>query len=247
MPIALLAWLLQALPQVLPQGFADLAAVAPHIGQEMRYAGSHNFTGAPVPGYSAARCLLTVAAAQALRQAQDELEIFGLGLKVYDCYRPERSVAHFAAWAEDAGTQSAGAEFFPRLRKQELHRMGYIAHQSAHSRGSTVDLTLVPYPPVAADPLPGAAAPHGSCIAPKRLRSPDTSLDMGTGYDCLDPLAHTASPQIAPTARINRLLLREILRRYGFINYAKEWWHYSHFTGAKDLRAFNFVIEPDAP
>jgi zinc D-Ala-D-Ala dipeptidase len=125
-----------------PRPFVALRDVDPTIGQEIRYATSHNFTGAPVPGYREPECILTEPAALALRRAQRALRPKGLSLKVYDCYRPRRAVARFVAWARSPGGQSMKHEFYPRVDKRRLIADGYIADRSAHSRGSTVDLTI---------------------------------------------------------------------------------------------------------
>lgn len=216
-------------PPGLPADFVYLRQVAPGIEQDMRYATAHNFTGGPVPGYAAGECIVTRAAAQALAAAQTELNSFGLGLKVYDCYRPLRAVRHFAAWAADGRPSPMAAEFFPRTPKDMLHQQGYIAHRSGHSRGSTVDVTLVPYPAVPqATYRPGQ--PLKACTLPAPARFADNSLDMGTGFDCLDVLAHTQDPRVSQEGRKNRLLLRQVMRRYGLINYAKEWWHHTYFN-----------------
>src|SRR5688500_17767296 len=122
---------------------APLVDVDPKIVQEMRYAGSHNFIGRPVDGYRAARCLLTREAADALRAVQRDLEKKGYGLKVYDCYRPQRAVDDFVKWAKDPDDTKMKAEFYPSLEKKELLPGGYITEKSSHSRGSTVDVTLI--------------------------------------------------------------------------------------------------------
>ncbi|MFE3938338.1 M15 family metallopeptidase, partial [Streptomyces goshikiensis] len=128
-------------------GFVALAEVDPTIGQDVRYAGAHNFTGARVPGYEEPVCLLARPAAEALRRAQPELLRSGYALKVYDCYRPQRAVDRFVRWARDEADQSTKAEFYPGVAKSRLIPDGYIAERSGHSRGSTLDVTLVRRPP----------------------------------------------------------------------------------------------------
>src|SRR5262249_27577623 len=77
-----------------PDTFVDAASVAPGLLVEARYATAHNFVGAPIDGYDKPICYLTKPAAAALAQVVKDLEAKGLTLKVYDCYRPERAVAH---------------------------------------------------------------------------------------------------------------------------------------------------------
>jgi D-alanyl-D-alanine dipeptidase len=120
----------------------DVHAVAPTVVEDMRYFGSHNFIGRPIHGYKAAKCLLSEKAAFALAKVQNELAFFGMSLKVYDCYRPQRAVDDFVAWAADLGDTKMKAEFYPQVDKSMLFKEGYIAAKSGHSRGSTVDLTI---------------------------------------------------------------------------------------------------------
>ncbi|GAB7035020.1 M15 family metallopeptidase [Streptomyces sp. NPDC021749] len=209
-----------------PEEFVALRDVDPTILQEMRYVTPHNFMGVAVTGYRAPICLLTRDAARALHRAQRSFLRRGYSLKVYDCYRPQRAVNHFVTWAKDLGDQRMKGEFYPRVDKSTLFRDGYIAEKSGHSRGSTVDLTLVRLPALPTRPyLPGE--PLTPCYGPREARFPDNSLDMGTGFDCFDTLAHTLDPRITGVQRTNRLLLKDGLERAGFVNYAAEWWHYT--------------------
>jgi D-alanyl-D-alanine dipeptidase len=215
-------------PEPSPQvpDFVSVTEIDPTIIVEARYHGSHNFIGRPIEGYEAPKCLLVRAAAEALSRVQTEVRAFGLGLKTYDCYRPQRAVAHFAAWARDLSDVKMKAEFYPDIDKTKLFDLGYIAERSGHSRGSTVDLTLIPIPPPSqaeyreGDPLV-------RCTAPVEHRFRDNTLDMGTGYDCFSELSHTASPAVGAVAARNRLLLKAVMEKHGFVNYAQEWWHFT--------------------
>ncbi|WDS38183.1 M15 family metallopeptidase [Pseudoxanthomonas sp.] len=182
----------------------DIATLAPDVQLEIRYAGEHNFTGAPVEGYGAAKCLLLAPVARALAQVQADLRTRGLGLKLFDCYRPVRAVQAFVRWAGDLSDQRMKAEFYPALDKARIIPDGYVAEVSGHSRGATVDLTLV-------------RCTHDHCEA----------LDMGTPFDFFDPRAHTDAADITAAQRDHRRLLLEAMRRRGFANYPKEWWHYT--------------------
>lgn len=122
--------------------FVALGDVAPAIKQDIRYAGAKNFVGRPVAGYERAVCLLTRPAAEALAKAQEDLAPLGLGLLVYDCYRPQRAVDDFVAWAQDARALKGKREYYPNVEKKDLFTKGYIAAKSGHSRGSTVDATI---------------------------------------------------------------------------------------------------------
>jgi zinc D-Ala-D-Ala dipeptidase len=206
--------------------FVSIADVDSTIIVEARYHGHHNFLGRPVAGYEAPLCLLTREAAAALAAVQAEIRPFGLGLKTYDCYRPQRAVDDFVAWARDTADTAMMTEFYPAVPKTELFAEGYIAVRSGHSRGSTVDLTLVPLPPPPFHPY-RLGQPLRDCRGAAADRTPDNGLDMGTAYDCFDPLSHTANPNVGPDAARNRLLLKAVMERHGFRHYPREWWHFT--------------------
>ncbi|MBH5333767.1 M15 family metallopeptidase [Streptomyces pactum] len=210
-----------------PPEFVALSDVDPTIVQEIRYVTGHNFTGRPIDGYRRPMCVLTRPAAKALSAAQRTLLARGYTLKVYDCYRPQRAVDHFVAWAEDLDDQAMKEEFYPDVDKSRLFLDGYIAERSGHSRGSTLDVTIVKLPVVPTRPyVPGE--PLVPCYAPREQRFPDNSVDMGTGFDCFDPLSHTLDPRITGEQRANRLLLKRTLEAVGFVNLPEEWWHYTY-------------------
>src|SRR3989338_1786618 len=129
-----------------PSDFVSLDEIDSGIVVEMRYYGNHNFIGKRIDGYEAPQCILTKLAAEALSQAQQELKQFALTLKVYDCYRPQMAVDHFVSWAKDLKDIKMKKEFYPDINKENLFKEGYIAEKSGHSRGSTLDLTLIPLP-----------------------------------------------------------------------------------------------------
>ena len=224
-----------------PREFVDLRAVAPTILHDIRYVTRHNFTGDRVDGYRQPMCILTEDTARALRRAQWDFLRQGYSLKVYDCYRPQRAVDHFVSWAEEMDDQRMKQEFYPRIDKSTLFEDGYIAEQSGHSRGSTVDLTLVELPPQPTRPyVPGE--PLTACYAPQNERFPDNSLDMGTGYDCFDTLSHTLDERVQGEQRANRLLLKEGLEAAGFANYPNEWWHYTYEPETFPDTYFDFPV-----
>jgi len=227
-----------------PPGFVDLAEVAPTIVIQMRYAGAQNFLGRPVRGYAAARCLLSRPAAEALAHVAEDLAGRGLGLMVYDCYRPQRAVDDFVAWAQDRAESSDPAvrsRHYPAVPKSELFHRGYIALRSGHTRGSTVDLTLIS--------LFRAAEAGSSFREPDDCRldsgtpvAADHSLEMGTTFDCFDERAHTDFVAITPLAREHRQRLRQAMVRRGFSPYAKEWWHFTLAAEPFPDRYFDFQV-----
>jgi D-alanyl-D-alanine dipeptidase len=209
----------------MPNDFAYLRDVDATILQDMRYAGATNFVGHPVPGYGASECVLVREAAEALKGVQAELRDKGMGLKVYDCYRPARAVAAFVDWAKEPDDPNAKTVYYPAIEKRALFP-GYIATRSSHSRGATVDLTLVKLDAAAPSEAPTQPT-TAPCTAPSELRSADKSLDMGTSFDCFDAKAHTDASGLSEDQRRNRDLLVESMSRHGFKNYANEWWHFT--------------------
>lgn len=199
-------------------GLVDVRTLVPDITLEMRYAGSDNFTGAPVDGYRAARCYLLRPAAEALARAELALREEGMRLKIFDCYRPVRAVRAFMAWVDNPD-QRTKARFYPALDKSAL-RGEYIAPVSGHSRGATVDLSLMRC--------------DGSACVP---------LDMGTGFDFFDTLANTDDPRITGPQREHRQRLRTAMEAAGFRNYDKEWWHYTLVEEPKPGRLYDVPVE----
>ncbi len=232
--------------EMLAPGFVYLRDVDPSIVQDMRYATADNFTGHSLPGYGAAECVLRREAAEALRRVQADLARENLSLKVYDCYRPTRAVRAMADWAQNSKPDGDDSEttrrFYPALKKRNLFALGYIAAQSRHSTGTAVDLTLVKLPVTPARPFDPAAR-YGPCTGPVSKRAPDNSIDMGTAFDCFDTRSYSASSAVTPEQRRWRAALNAAMRRHGFANYFREWWHYS-FADAAEPRAYDFAIGP---
>src|SRR5258705_1200371 len=199
----------QGTSQGMPQGFADAATVVEGLVVDMRYFGEDNFVGARIDGYEAPRCLLSRPAAGALARVQQDLASQGFGLKVFDCYRPTRAVAHFVRWARDIKDVKRKADFYPNVDKRELFRLGYISNRSGHSRGSTVDLTLVRH-------VPGQAPDEG---------------EMGKRFDFFGVQSWSSSRAVSAEAQANRKILASAVRRGSFLPYDKE---RGHFTLRQD-------------
>ena len=184
----------------------DIRSLVPDIAQDIRYFGGDNFVGRPVDGYGAPRCWLKREAAEALARVERALRERELRLRVFDCYRPARAVAHFMRWVEDPNDLVTKARHYPDLEKSDLPGV-YIGRVSGHSRGATLDLTLLQCDAQAANCKP---------------------LDMGTDFDFFGARANTDSPEVNATQRRNRHLLRDAMAAQGFRNYAMEWWHYTY-------------------
>jgi D-alanyl-D-alanine dipeptidase len=228
-----------AAAEPLPAGFVRLRELAPTIAQDIRYTTPFNFTGAPVPGYGRAECVLTREAATALIRVEWRLARQGYGLKLFDCYRPARAVAAFNDWVKRPGAPDLGRIFHPGIARGDLVARGYIAGNSSHSRGSTVDAGLV-RAGEAALPTPVDAGP---CDGPAAIRPRESSLDLGTSVDCFSEKSALRHSGVTAEARRNRETLAAAMAAEGFRSYSKEWWH---FTLAKEpfpKTPFDFAIE----
>jgi D-alanyl-D-alanine dipeptidase len=225
----------------LPRGFVYLRDIDPTIVQDIRYAGSHNFVGRPLRGYLAAECILSRPAADALAMVQRKLAEKKLSLIVWDCYRPKRAVHDFLQWSKDPTRSEMKTEFYPRTDKEKLFALGYLAKRSAHSRGSTVDLGIVPSD-VSIAPPPNPSQPLKACTSPKGQRFEDGTIDFGTGYDCLDVLANTSNTLVGGIARHNRQTLKSFMKEAGFRPYVKEWWHFELINEPFNHDGFDFEV-----
>ncbi len=191
-----------AAAQTRPASFVDVSTMVPNLVVDMRYLGADNFVGKPIDGYEKPVCYLTREAATALAEVARDLEPKGLAIKAFDCYRPVRAVAHFVRWARDLRDQARKADYYPQADKGNLFRDGYIAARSGHSRGSTLDMTLV-------------------------RRADGKELDMGTPFDFFSTRSAPTDKSVSAEAQANRHLLADAMRRRGFIPYSKEWWHFT--------------------
>ena len=198
--------------------FVDIKEVIPSVQLDIRYYTNNNFIGSRIDGYDAPKCLLTSDAALALKEVQKELANNRQALKIFDCYRPQQAVDHFVRWAKDLNDQKMKTEYYPSIDKKNLFRDGYIAEQSGHSRGSTVDLTIVDL-------------------------NTNRELDMGTRFDYFDPLSHTATSGISTIQHDNRIALKTVMERNGFKNLKEEWWHFTLKNEAFPNQYFDFKIE----
>ncbi len=206
--------------QQLPEGFVYIKTVIPTIELEIRYAGNHNFIGKPIEGYNAPKAIITVEAANMLKKIQLELEKKNLGLKIYDAYRPQKAVNHFVKWAKNLNDTINKEEFYPNVKKKNLFKEEYIASRSGHSRGSTVDLTIVDL-----------------------STNEKKALDMGSPYDFFGKESWVSNTNLTSKQLQNREILQKVMRKYNFRNYPKEWWHFTLHNEPCPNTYFNFEIE----
>ena len=186
----------------IPEGFTLVSDRIPDVILEIRYHSTYNFVGERIDGYEAPVAILTDEASEALCKLNEELKAKGYRLKIFDAYRPQRAVNHFIRWAENIGDTLMKPYFYPDVPKSELFEREYIMARSGHSRGSTVDLTLL-------DMQTGK------------------ELDMGGPFDWFGELSHPDYAEITDEQMSNRMLLRETMLRYGFAPLESEWWHFT--------------------
>ncbi|MDT0686606.1 M15 family metallopeptidase [Autumnicola psychrophila] len=202
----------------LPKDFIYVHKVVPDIALEIRYCGANNFMGKPVDAYWKSVAILTKPAAQALIQVQQELKSKGYRLKIFDAYRPQSAVNQFVKWAKDEADTINKNNFYPEIDKKNLFALGYIASRSGHSRGSTVDLTIID-------------AETGQ------------ELDMGSPYDFFGSISSHNSTEISKEQKENRLMLKHLMMKNGFRPYPEEWWHYTLRNEPYPDTYFDFPVE----
>jgi len=202
----------------LPKEFVYVEDVIPSIKVELRYFSKNNFLGKPVDGYKKDKAILTVQAANALKNVQNELKQHNLSIMIYDSYRPQTAVNHFVRWAREVNDTINKEAFYPNVKKQHLFKGGYIASQSGHSRGSTLDITLVDI---------------NTC----------EPLDMGSPYDFFGPESWVENNNLTVQQRANRMLLQTVMLKHGFRNYPKEWWHFTLRDEPFPETYFDFPID----
>ena len=204
--------------QELPEGFSYVKDIAPTIESELRYCSHDNFLGVPVEGYEEDVLITSTLTAKALKKVQDELLEKGFSLKIFDAYRPQTAVNHFVKWARAVNDTIKKQEYYPKLNKRHLFKLGYISSKSGHSRGSSVDLTII------------------------NLKT-KKELDMGSPFDFFGNISHIAYEDISPQQKKNRALLRETMSKHGFRPYKNEWWHFTLRNEPFPKTFFDFPIK----
>ena len=201
----------------LEDGFVYLKDIDDSIIVDLKYYSSENFTGQLVEGYHSNTAILTKESALALSNAQDDFNKLGYSLILYDAYRPQRAVDFFVQWSKNLNDTINKRIYYPNIKKSELFELGYIAYKSGHSRGSTVDVSLIEI-------------------------STNKVLDMGTIFDYFGVESHTFFDDISEKQKSNRLILYEIMSNNGFKNYSKEWWHFT-LKNEPYQKYFDFLVK----
>lgn len=203
--------------QKLPKGFVYLQEYVPKLVVDIRYYGSNNFVAKPVDGYKKEVVIISKPAAIALKKAQKEFDKRNLRIKVFDTYRPQKAVDHFVRWAKDLNDTANKRIYYPEVDKKDLFKLQYIASKSGHTRGSTIDLTLV--------------------------NDENFELDMGTSWDYFGPKSWPSDTTVSATAQKNRAYLREVMISSGFVPYNEEWWHFTLKNEPFPETYFDFEVE----
>ncbi len=207
-----------ACSQNLPKGFTYLSDIDTTIQQEMRYITHNNFIGKPIDGYKNPKIIVSAPTAEALKKVQSKLSKFGLSLKIFDAYRPQQAVDHFVRWAKVLNDTLMKRQYYPDVDKKDLFKLDYIASKSGHTRGSTVDLTIID-------------------------RKTGKELDMGSSFDFFGTPSHPFYENLSKEQRSNRMLLRNLMLEAGFKPYSKEWWHFTLKNEPYPDTYFNFPIK----
>ena len=193
-----------------------LKSVIPSVKIDLKYFGKDNFIGNKINGYRSKKCIISKEAASALKHVQMDLSHFNYGLKVFDAYRPQRSVDFFVKWSKTKN-QKMKKVHYPYVKKKNLFKEGYIASKSGHSRGSTVDLTIIDF-------------------------ETGSELDMGTCYDFFGKESRLTFENLNEEQKQNRLLLQSVMKKYGFKPLEAEWWHFTLHNEPFPKKYFNFII-----
>jgi D-alanyl-D-alanine dipeptidase len=182
--------------------FRFVDEVVSGVRWDAKYATWDNFTGRPVDGYLANRIVGTSALCAGVARARDEASSRGLGLLLWDGYRPQRAVDRFLRWAAEPEDDRIKRRYHPNITKAEMFEQGYVAARSGHSRGGTVDLTL------------------------HHLASGELAA-MGGAFDLMDAVSHHGADGVGEAEAENRRCLRALMEACGFRAFEHEWWHYT--------------------
>lgn len=200
------------------QEFVYIHEIIPEVVYDIRYNSTDNFMGKRVDGYNKSVAMLSKKASASLQKVQDDLSGQGYGLKIFDAYRPQKAVNHFIRWAKISGDTITKSRYYPDLSKSVLFELGYIAERSGHTRGSTLDLTMV-------------------------YKDSKEEVDMGSPWDFFGDISHHGTGKISVEQTANRNILLRTMEKHGFRRYDNEWWHYTLDDEPYPDTYFNFDVE----
>lgn len=225
----------------LPAGFVYLSDIDPTIQQYSLYYNTGSFVGSRVDGYKASKIIVTEKAALALKGVQNDIKKDNYSLLVYDGFRPQKAVDHFIRWSEDESDQKVKDYFYPNIDKRDVFQLTYLAKRSPHTRGSTVDLTIIEL---------GKMHKANSKPIKRRLTDgrsiyywDDNTVDMYTPAHLFDLSSWHDTDLIEAHYTKNRNYLRQIMMAHKFEPVKHEWWHYSLIDEPFTDTFFNFNVE----
>ena len=201
----------------IPSSFVYIKSVIPSAVVDLKYFSKNNFAGEKINGYHVNKAIITKEAALALKNVQEDLNHFGYGIKIFDSYRPQMAVDHFGKWARSSNRKMKQIHY-PNVKKRNLFKEGYLASKSGHSRGSTVDLTIID-------------------------KSTGIELDMGTIYDFFGKESWVDYEGLNANQKQNRFLLHSVMKKYGFKSLKEEWWHFTLHNEPFPEKYFNFMVK----
>ncbi|MDF2577133.1 MAG: hypothetical protein K0S74_617 [Chlamydiales bacterium] len=224
----------------MPKEFTYLHEIEPSILSDLRYRSSDNFTGAPIVGYESSKIIVTRATAEALKAAQAKFKADGYSLIIYDAYRPQRAVNRFMQWSKDLNNQEMKAWFYPRVDKAKVFELGYVAEKSGHSRGSTVDVSLIRLDSQLKQIEPRTRTLNDGF---QFFYLDDGTIDMGSSFDLFDKASHYENDLINQEYKDRRTYLKNVMESCGFKNYPEEWWHFTLRDEPFPDTYFDFLVK----
>jgi D-alanyl-D-alanine dipeptidase len=196
--------------------FAPVYTVIDDAAYDIRYYSSNNFTGNKINGYKAPVAYMTKESLKALSVAAADLRKQGYRLLIWDTYRPQKAVNNFVKWINDPN-DPGDKTFYPKLKKSDLMKGGYIASKSGHTRGSTIDLTII--------------------------KKDGSFVDMGGTFDLFSEISHPNYEKLTAEQKKNRMILRTAMIKAGFKGISSEWWHYTLRNEPFPDTYFDFDVE----
>ena len=196
--------------------FAPVYTVIDDAAYDIRYYSSNNFTGNKIKGYHAPVAYMTKEALAALKNAAEDLRNQGYRLLIWDTYRPQKAVYNFVEWINnpaDIGDKS----FYPELKKSDLLKGQYIMEKSGHTRGSTIDLTII--------------------------KKDGSFVDMGGTFDLFSEISHPDYKRLTKQQKKNRKILHDTMIKAGFKGIDSEWWHFTLENEPYPDTYFDFDME----
>ncbi len=196
--------------------FVPVYTVVNDAAFDIRYYSPNNFTGNPINGYKAPVAYMTKEGASALARAAKDLRKQGYRLLIWDTYRPQKAVDNFVVWINNPNDEG-DKSFYPTLKKSDLLKGQYIMEKSGHTRGSTVDLTII--------------------------RKDGSFVDMGGTFDLFSEISHPDYKKLTREQKKNRKILHDAMIKAGFQGIDSEWWHFTLKNEPFPDTYFNFDIE----